>query len=206
MKTKEIVIVLTNRGYVAIENNQIFDLWANKSLKVIYKELHQRYPNYKVHIGSMDRIEFQHAVEVSNQYLTNHEELKFIKSQNINLKINNKMKQITFNTETAKTLAKVATGFTTQKLAGVLHGTLQTGADVLQFGANAVAKGEATVLSKLKLYNESKEELFAMRLERTKTYQEMLKQTPKQILEASYMLKDTIENRLFNHQSKPINQ
>lgn len=206
MKAKEIVILLTNKGYVAIENNQIFDLWRNKSLKDIYSELHYRYSAYQIHLGSKDIVSFNEAVEVSNQYLNEIQELKTIKSISINHKNHYKMKQFTFNTETAKTLAKVATGFTTQKLAGVLHGTLQTGADALQFSANAVAKGEAAVLNNLGLYNESKEELFTMRLDRTKAYQEMLKQTPKQILEASSNLKETIENKLFNHQSKPIKQ
>jgi len=206
MKANEIVILLTNKGYIAIENNQIFDLWKNKCLKDIYSELHNRYSRYQIHLGSNDIISFNEAVEVSNQYLNKIQQLETVKSISINHKNHYKMKQITFNTKTAKTLAKVATGFSTQKLAGVLHGTLQTGADVLQFGANTVAKGEATVLSKLELYNESKEELYSMRLERTKAYQEMLKKTPKQILEASYMLKETIENRLFNQQSKPINQ
>ena len=127
METKEIVIVLTNKGYVAIESNQIFDLWKNKPIKVIYEELHQRYPNYKVHLGSMDRIGFQHAVEVSNRYLTDHEQLEFIKQQSINLKNHNKMKHLTFNAETAATLAKVTAGFTTQKVLGALHLTAQTG-------------------------------------------------------------------------------
>jgi hypothetical protein len=39
MNKKVIVILLTNKGYVAIEKNQIFDLWRNKSLKLIYEEL-----------------------------------------------------------------------------------------------------------------------------------------------------------------------
>ena len=57
MKTQEIVVVLTNKGYVAIESNQIFDLWKNKSLKVIYEEFQEHYPNYKIHLGSK---EFRH--------------------------------------------------------------------------------------------------------------------------------------------------
>ncbi len=206
MKSNEIVILLTNKGYVAIENGEIFDLWKNKCLKDIYSELHYRYSGHQIHLGSNDIVSFKEAVEVSSQYLKEIQQLEIVKSISINHKNHYKMKQFTFNTETAKTLAKVAAGFSTQKLAGVLHGTLQTGADVLQFGANAVAKGEATVLSKLNLYNESKEELYAMRLERTKAYQDILKQTPKQIFEASSKLKETIENKLFNQNSKPINQ
>ena len=72
MEAKEIVVVLTNKGYVAIEGAEIFDLWTNKSLQEIYVELHQRYPSYKVHLGSMDQIDFKNAVEVSNQYLQEH--------------------------------------------------------------------------------------------------------------------------------------
>jgi hypothetical protein len=206
MKTKEIVVVLTNKGYVAIENNQIFDLWKNKPLKVIYEELYKRYPNYNVHLGSMDKIEFQQAVEVSNQYLTDYNELKLIKSKRINFKNHNKMKQLTFNAETAKTLAKVTVGFTTQKLADVLHGTLQTSADVFQSGADIIAKGETLVLSKLRLYNESKEELIKIRTERTKEYQDGIKQVPKNIFKVSGVIRNQFENLLTNHKIKTVNQ
>lgn len=206
MIVKEIVVVLTNRGYVAIENNQIFDLWKNKPFKVIYEELHQRYPNYNIHLGSLDRIEFQQAVEVSNQYLTDQNELKLNKSQNINHKSHNKMKQITFNGQTAKTLAKVTAGFTTQKLAGVLHGTLQTSAGVLQYGADKIAKGEAYVLDNLKLYNESNEALIKIRKERTKWCQIIIRQTPENILKASGIITDQFKNLINNRKIKTVNQ
>jgi hypothetical protein len=205
MIVKEIVVVLTNKGYVAIENNQIFDLWKNKPFKVIYEELHQRYPNYNIHLGSLDRIEFQQAVEVSNQYLTDQNELKLIKSQNINHKNHNKMKQLTFNGQTAKTLAKVTAGFTTQKLAGVLHGTLQTSADILQYGADKIAKGEAYVLDNLKLYNESNEALIKIRKERTKGYQKIIRQTPENIFRVSGTIKDQFKNLINNRKIKTVN-
>ena len=205
METKEIVIVLTNKGYVAIEGNQIFDLWKNESIKAIYDELHQRYPSYKISLGGMDRVSFEKAVETSSQYLTVHEELRYVENQNSNHKNNNDMKHLTFNAKTLATLAKVTAGFTTQKGSGVLHLTLQTGADVLQFGANAVANGEATVLSKLKLYNESKEELFKIRQDRTAGYQNMVKNTPKSIIKTSIVIRERIENLINNRKAKSLN-
>lgn len=182
MKTKEIVVVLTNKRYVALESNQIFDLWKNKSLKQIYEELHQRYPTYKIRLGSMDKMNFDTAVEVSNQYLNDHQQLEFINEQNSNYKNHNTMKRATFNTATAATLAKVAAGFTTNKVAGILHLTFQTGADALQFGADMIAEGEAIVIHKLDIHQESKEELIAIRKERTIGYQNMVKQAPKRAM------------------------
>ncbi|WP_345004067.1 hypothetical protein [Snuella lapsa] len=41
-----IVIVLSNKGYVAVENGQMFQLWKNKCLKDIYQELKTRYPRF----------------------------------------------------------------------------------------------------------------------------------------------------------------
>ena len=70
METKEVVILLTNKGYVAIEGAEIFDLWTNKSLKEIIEELQLRYPAYKIHLGSLECIDYHLAVEVANQYLT----------------------------------------------------------------------------------------------------------------------------------------
>lgn len=206
MEAKEIVVVLTNKGYVAIEHNQIFDLWKNKTLKEIYEEINQRYPTYKVHLGSLNQIDFEKAVEVSNQYLQEHEELKYIQTPSINHINHNKMKHLTFNTETLTTLAKVTAGFTTQKLSGVLHLSLQTGADVLQLGANTVAKTEAAVLNKLKLYNESKEELTKIRQERTKGYQEMIKQAPKNLFVSSVVIGGRLKDLIVNRKTNPINQ
>ncbi len=205
MKTKKIVVVLTNKGYVAVEHNQIFDLWKNKSLKEIYEELHERYPTYKIHLGSMDQIGFEKAVEVSNQYLKEHEELKYIQTQSINHKNHSKMKNSSFNAETAATLAKVAAGFTTQKVLGALHLTVQTGADVLQYGANTVAKGEATVLTKLDIYNESYEDLITIRKERTKGYQDMIIQAPKNLLDASQEMGTKLKVMIANKNVKPVN-
>lgn len=206
MKAKKIVVVLTNKGYVAVEHNQIFDLWKNKSLKEIYEELHERYPTYKIHLGSMDKIGFEKAVEVSSQYLKEHEELKYIQTQNINHKNHSKMKNSSFNAETAATLAKVAAGFTTQKVLGALHLTVQTGADVLQYGANTVAKGEATVLTKLGIYNESYEDLITIRKERTKGYQDMVIQAPKNLLDASQEMGNKLKVMIASKNVKPVNQ
>jgi len=206
MEAKEIVILLTNKGYVAIEGAEIFDLWTNKSLKEIYEELKLRYSAYKIHLGSKDCIDYQLAVEVANQYLTNCNQLERIKPQNINHKNYNNMKHLTFNTETVATLAKVTAGFTTQKLSGVFHLTLQTGADVLQFGANTVAKTEASVLTKLKLYNESKEELIKIRQERSKGYQEMVIQAPKNLYTSSQAIGEKLKGLIANRKVNPINQ
>lgn len=206
METKEIVILLTNKGYVAIENAEIFDLWTNKSLKEIYKELKLRYAAYKIHLGSMDCIHYQLAVEVSNQYLTNCNQLKSIKTQSINHKNKNKMKKSSFNTETVVILAKVTAGFTTQKVVGALHLTLQTGADVLQYSANTVTKGEAAILNKLGIYNETYDELIMIRKNRTKGYQDIVMQSPKKILETSKVLGNKLKVRLLNKNVKPINQ
>lgn len=206
MRTKKIVVVLTNKGYVAIEHNQIFDLWKNKSLKEIYEELHQRYPTYKVHLGSMNQIGFDKAVEVSNQYLQEHEELKYFQTPSINHKNHNKMKKSSFNAETASTLAKVTAGFTTQKVLGALHLTVQTGADILQYGANTLAKGEATILTKLGIYNETYEDLIKIRKERTKGYQEMVTQAPKKLLDASQEMGTKLKVMIANRIVKPVNQ
>lgn len=198
MKTREIVVVLTNKGYVAIESNQIFDLWKNKSLKVIYEELQQRYPNYKLHLGSMDSIQFQKAVEVSQQYLKDHNKLKFIQQESINLKNSSNMKSLTFNSETAVAIAKVYAGFTTQKVLGAFHVTLQSGADILQTSANGLANGEASILSSLNIYNEGKKELVSIRKERTKSLQKSITNTPHRIRETSTNIVSSMKN-LFNN-------
>ncbi len=206
MRTKKIVVVLTNKGYVAIEHNQIFDLWKNKSLKEIYEELHQRYPTYKIHLGSMNQIDFEKAVEVSNQYLQEHEELKYIQTPSINNKNHRKMKKLSFNAETAATLAKVTAGFTTQKVLGTLHLTVQTGADVLQYSANTVAKGEATILTKLGIYNETYQDLIKIRKERAKGYQDMVTQAPRKLLDASQEMGTKLKVIIANRKVKPLNQ
>ena len=205
MRKEEIVVVLTNKGYVAIENDQIFDLWKNKSLKVIYEELHQRYPTFAIHLGSMNCINFKNAVEESNKYLKKQKDMIIIKKPN-NDNNQNIMKHSTFNTETAATIAKVAAGFTTQKVLGVLHLTVQTGADVLQFGADKVAKGEASILTKLKLYNESYDDLIKIRQDITKGYQEAVKQAPNKLLETSKVIRNKLEDLYVSINSKSVNQ
>lgn len=204
MKPREIVVVLTNKGYVAIESNQIFDLWKNKSLKVIYEELHERYPKYILHLGSIDSISYQQAVEMTQQYLKHHNELKFIKPESINHKSNNNMKPLTFNSETVVTIAKVSAGFTTQKVLGTIHVTLQTGADILQSSANNIANGEASILSSLNIYNETKKELVSIRKGRTKSIQKSIINTPNKIMETSTSIVGNMRN-LFNNKAT-VNQ
>ena len=184
MKSREIVVVLTNKGYVAIESNQIFDLWKNKSLKVIYEELHERYPKYEVRLGHSDRIPFKKAVEVSQQYL-NH-------------KNNSNMKPLTFNSETVVAIAKVSAGFTTQKVLGTIHLTVQSGADILQSTANGIANGEASILSGLSIYNEEKKELLSIRKQRTKTIQKSIKNTPHKIIKTSTNIVASMRNVFSN--------
>lgn len=198
MKTREIVVVLTNKGYVAIEGNQIFDLWKNKSLKVVYEELHERYPKYKVHLGSMDKIQFQQAVDVSQHYLCDHNELRFVQSENIKYKINNPMKKSSFNSETVVAIAKVTAGFTTQKVLGTIHLTLQSGSDILQSSANKVAKGEASILSRMDIYNESKKKLVSIRKKRTKSIQKSIKNTPHKIMKTSANIIGDMRNLFKN--------
>lgn len=205
METKQILVLLTNKGYVAIENNQIFDLWKNKSLKLIYEELRRRYPAYKVHLYSMNLIKYDKAVEVSIHYLRDYNQLNTFNAQNINFNNYNSMKHSTFNTETAKTLAKVSAGFTTQKLAGVLHLTLQTGADMLQYSADTVANGEASILSNLKTYNESFEDLVKIRQERTKGYQDALKRTPRSIYKSTIHYGLLLKGLITKPGTNPIN-
>jgi hypothetical protein len=200
MKTREIVVVLTNKGYVAIESNQIFDLWKNKSLKVIYEELQERYPKYKIHLGSMDSIQFQKAVEVSEQYLQHHNKLKFIKSESINHKNNSNMKPLTFNSKTVVTIAKVSAGFTTQKVLGAIHLTVQSGADILQTSANSIANSEASILSSLNIYNEGKKDLASIRKERTESLQKSIKNTPHKIMATSTNIVASMRN-LFNNKT-----
>jgi len=202
METKQILVLLTNKGYVAIEGNQIFDLWKNKSLKLIYEELRKRYPTYKVHLCSMNQIKYQKAVEVSMQYLKDDNKLN---KQSINLKYHNKMKHSTFNTETAKTLAKVSVGFTTQKLAGALHLTFQTGADMLQYSANTIANGEASILSNLRNYNESFEDLVKIRKERTKGYQDGFIKAPSNIYKSTKLYGALLKGLIVKSKANPIN-
>lgn len=116
------------------------------------------------------------------------------------------MKKSTFNPETAKTLAKVAAGFTTQKVLGTLHLTVQTGADVLQAGANAIAHSEATILTKLDLYNESFEELKEIRKERTKAYQKLIRKAPEKLTQISIDIKDKLSDLIINKEVKPLNK
>lgn len=109
------------------------------------------------------------------------------------------MNKSTFNVETAKTLAKVAAGFTTQQVFGTLHLTVQTGADVLQAGANAIASSEASILTKLELYNESFDELKEIRTERTKAIQKLIQKAPEKLTTISIDLIDKLKE-VITHQ------
>jgi small-conductance mechanosensitive channel len=115
------------------------------------------------------------------------------------------MKHLTFNSKTIKTLAKVSTGYSTQKVLGALHLTAQTGADLLQSTANTIAKYEASVLTELNIYNESFNELIKIRTDRTRHYQQTIKQTPSKIITASNGLKNKFKDFMIKRKLKTSN-
>lgn len=76
MNTKEIIVLLTNLGYVAIENSQHIEHWKSKSIQDIFQELTDRFPDYNLHLGSLERIPFNETIAVAESFLKIQMELK----------------------------------------------------------------------------------------------------------------------------------
>lgn len=76
MSNKEIIVLLTNLVYVAIENSQHLDHWKSKSIQDIFQELSNRFPDYNLHLGSLERIPFNETIAVAEMFLKIQLELK----------------------------------------------------------------------------------------------------------------------------------
>jgi len=57
-KEKIIVVVQTDKGYVAIELNIIFDAWRKSDINQVLKELKNRYPKYKILVYDDNKVQF----------------------------------------------------------------------------------------------------------------------------------------------------
>ncbi|RED48820.1 hypothetical protein [Seonamhaeicola aphaedonensis] len=173
-----IVIVLSNKGYVAVENNQMFQLWKNKCLKDIYQELKTRYPKFKISLGSLEKIHFNKVVEVCNKYLNKTPETELItettevSSQKSNTNSNkdletgnNKMKA------NQKVKIKAATVIGINITAGVFHLGFQSMADLICYG-------EAKLIDQLNVFDKTVEEIMKARKDKTLETQQYLLKTP----------------------------
>lgn len=200
METKQdghIIVMLSNKGYVAVENNQIFQLWKRKCLKVIYTELQFRYPNYKISLASLKIIDFKNVVEVSKQFLKHEKQPKTLSiletSDNskyqtvINLnkvlvtgisKMENQaeVKATVKPTVVGKARWYTAVGATygVQAVTAPTHLVLQTGADILQAAANGVATTEGFLIKQLRVSSQTIAEIRGYREQRTRLYESIL--------------------------------
>lgn len=168
-----IVILLSDKGYVALENNEIFQLWKNTRLGDIYVELHKRYPNFEISLGSLKKIHFNQLHEVYNNFLCEHktEESEF----KININYNKALEtgSITMKTRNkAKVKAVAVIGINVT--AGILHLGFQTMADT-------VCYAEAKIIDKLNVFDKTVEEIMNARKLKTQETQQSLLRSPKRI-------------------------
>lgn len=177
-----ISIVLSNKGYVAVENGQIFQLWKNKCLKDIYEELEFRYPNYNVSLASLETIKYQDIIEVANQL--NKEELYVAESIIEKNNVEEQKPNINFNKDLetgmntmksrnkakAKAVAVIGINIT----AGVLHLGFQTMAD-------SVCYAEAKIIDKMNVFDKTVDEIMNARKAKTKEAQKSLLKSPKRV-------------------------
>lgn len=180
-----IVVMLSNKGYVAIENNQIFQLWKNRCLKDIYEELQFRYPSFKVSLGSLECINFKDIVEVCNQYIkqeeqpesliiTEESEKPFSKSI---IKSNKVLETGIIKMKTKrKVKIKAATVIGINVTAGVLHLGFQSMADL-------VCYSEAKLIDRLNVFDKTVEEIMNARKAKTLESQQYLLKSPKKVKE-----------------------
>ena len=186
METKQgdyIIIVLSNKGYVAVENDQIFQLWKNKCLKDIYEELQYRYPSYKISLGSLMRIKIKDVVEVCNDYL---KEDKQPETEHIPEKGNDSQEKTSINLnkdlETGinamntrnKAKGKAITVIGINITAGVLHLGFQSIADTICFT-------EAKMIEKINVFDKTVDEIMNARKIKTKEAQKTLLLSPKRV-------------------------
>ncbi|MDU8886305.1 hypothetical protein RXV94_09050 [Yeosuana sp. MJ-SS3] len=168
-----IVILLSNKGYVALENNEIFQLWKNTRLGDIYTELHQRYPSFEISLGSLEEVQFNDTHEVYNKFLYEHksEESDFIVNTNFNkdLETGNKTMN-TRNKAKVKAVAVIGINVT----AGIMHLGFQTMADT-------VCYAEAKIIDKLNIFDKTVEDIMNARKLKTKKSQQSLLRSPKRV-------------------------
>ncbi|MFH4963677.1 hypothetical protein V8G69_01620 [Gaetbulibacter sp. M235] len=175
-----IVIVLSNKGYVAVEKGQMFQLWKNKCLKDIYQELKTRYPKFKISLGSLEQIQFNKVVEVCNQFLKPRKQPESLSilamSDNYNTEtITNFNKVLETGIHKMKTNRKIkikaATVIGINVTAGVLHLGFQSMADIICYG-------EAKLIDKLNVFDKTVEEIMEARRIKTQESQQYLVKTP----------------------------
>jgi len=178
-----IIVMLSNKGYVAVENGQIFQLWKNKCLKDIYDELKYRYPNYKISLASLEIINYHDIVKVSHQYIK-AEEIPVVehvlvqgnhKQSNSNINFNKDLETgiITMKSKN-KVKVKAAAVIGINITAGILHLGFQTIAD-------SVCYAEAKIIDKMNVFDKTVEEIMNARRAKTKETQESLLKSPKRV-------------------------
>ena len=187
METKDghIVIILSCKGYVALENNQIFQLWKCKRLGEIFNELHQRYPNYKISLGSLERVNFKDAVTVCNQFIKNDKQPKTahpLEKDNISKTNINFNKVLVTGTKTMKTRnkakVKAVAVIGINITAGVMHLGFQTMADT-------VCYAEAKIIDKLNVFDKTVDEIMNARKVKTSETQRSLLKSPKRVKQSA---------------------
>ncbi len=178
-----IIIMLSNKGYVAVENCKIFQLWKNKCLKDIYEELQLRYPNYKISLASLKQVNYKDVVEVCNSFIKEHEqpETEHIpkkvhnseEKNNINLNKDLEIGIKAMNTRN-KAKAKAMTVIGINITAGVLHLGFQTIADTICYT-------EAKMIEKMNVFDKTVDEIMNARKAKTKENQKTLLRSPKRV-------------------------
>ena len=178
MKTNDghIVILLSSKGYVALENNQIFQLWKRKRLGEIFNELHLRYPNHRISLGSIEKIDFKDVVNVYNQFLKDDNQPEF--EENESKTITNFNKDLVTGTKTMKTRnkakVKAVAVIGINITAGVIHLGFQSMADT-------VCYAEAKIIDKLNAFDKTVDEIMTARKAKTKETQQSLLKSPKRV-------------------------
>lgn len=171
MKTndKHIVILLSDKGYVAMENAEVFQLWKHQRLAGIYDELHQRYPYYEIHLGSLEEIPFNNLAKVCISFLANNSTVEVILNSNKDLVTGTKTME-TRNKAKVKAVAVIGINIT----AGIMHLGFQTMADT-------VCYAEAKLIDKLNVFDKTVEEIMKARQDKTKETQQSMLNAPEHI-------------------------
>lgn len=198
MRTKEghIVVLLSNKGYVALENNQIFQLWKKERLGAVFNEHHKRYPNFEVSLGSLEKVQFNEAVEVYKQFINKQVETET--AEQISITNFNKDLETGINTMKARNKAKVkaVAVIGINITAGVLHLGFQTMADT-------VCYAEAKIIDKMNVFDKTVEEIQLARRAKTKKTQESLINSPKSLHESvsrfNCRIRDVKESAIYQN-------
>ena len=204
METKDghIVILLSNKGYVAFENNQIFQLWKRQRLGDIYNELHFRYPSFKISLGSLEQIDFKDVVNVCNQFINEDMQPEF--EDNKSNPITNFNKDLVTGTKTMKTRnkakVKAVAVIGINITAGVMHLGFQSMADI-------VCYSEAKIIDKLNVFDKTVEEIMNARKANTKESQQSILKSPKKVRQSTnkfYCRIKEIKERAINENTELI--